>query len=82
MVPAAASTIVTVPLAPWVTAVMVALFSKLSLVRTFVVTAVSSLVVCVSFAISTTAFTVRLITCVSVLPASSVSVTVKLSAPL
>ena len=82
IVPTNASIIVTVPLVPWVTPVIVGVFSKVSLVSTFTVLAVSSSVVCVSATISATGFIVKLITCVTVLPASSVMVTVKLSLPL
>ncbi|QJW83474.1 hypothetical protein HK414_02865 [Ramlibacter terrae] len=49
--------------------------------RTSVTTAVSSVVLAVSVAMSVTGVTLRLIVRVAVLPASSVTVTVKLSAP-
>ena len=81
-VPSTASTMVTLPFAPLVTAVITrAAFSKVSLPNTPVVTLPSSARVAVSAAVSATAVTVRLITCVVVLPASSATVTVKLSLP-
>ena len=75
----------TVPPTAPPTAVMAGVPSKLSLARRLAAVmtiAVSSLVLAVSAAMSATAFTVSAITCVLVLPASSVMVTVKLSKPL
>ena len=82
MVPALASTISTVPLVAWVTAVMTGEPSNESLVTTLRVLAVSSSVVWASSWISATALMVRLMSWVVLLPASSVMVTVKLSVPL
>ncbi|QJW83476.1 hypothetical protein HK414_02880 [Ramlibacter terrae] len=82
-VPSSASMIVTVPFVPFVTATMVApAFSKLSLASRLRVTLVSSSVLIALGAMSATAATVRLMTCVETLPALSVTRTVKVSAPL
>ncbi len=67
------------PAAP--TALTVGVPSKLSLPRTLMVTGLSSVVLTLSLVMSTTALTVRLMTWVVALPSSSVTVTVKLSAP-
>ncbi|QJW83488.1 hypothetical protein HK414_02945 [Ramlibacter terrae] len=56
--------------------------SKLSLPRTAVMTAVSSVVLATSSAMSTTVPTLTVITCVEVAPVLSVTRTVKLSGPL
>ncbi|QJW83481.1 hypothetical protein HK414_02910 [Ramlibacter terrae] len=81
-VPAAASTIVTVPWAPLVTEVMVGVPAKSSSPSTSLVTDPSSATVTALSSTSATGVTVRPITRVDVLPSSSVTVTVKLSGPL
>jgi len=75
----------TVPPTAPPTAVMLGVPSKLSLANRLAAVmtiGVSSLVLAVSLAMSTTGVTVSAITCVTVLLASSVMVTVKLSVPL
>ena len=75
----------TVPPTAPPTAVITGVPSKLSLasrLAAVMMIGVSSLVLAVSLAMSATAVAVREISCVAVLPASSVMVTVKLSAPL
>ena len=81
--PVVALTIVTVPLAPLVTLVMVRpTLSKASLPSTLVVTAVSSAVVAVSLTASASAFTANAMVRKATLPWLSLTRTVKLSLPL
>ena len=73
----------TLPCAPWVTAVTLTLApSKWSLPSTAMSTGWPLVVLALSSKASCSGVTVMLTTCVLVLPSASVTVTVKLSAPL
>ena len=79
-VPVLASTMVTLPWLPWVTAVMVGVPSKLSLLSRLVVTSPSSSTLWVSSAMSATGLTVIATVSVSV-TTPSVVLTVRLMEP-